>query len=292
MTENAVLDLIEQQRWMEPVEDQLQKGVHNAFHAVPNGRRVKNFLHGVWLGHPLHPVLTDIPIGSWTAMVVLDAADSFGGHGEYGRGADAALTVGLTGAVAAAITGLTDWQDTDDTARRIGLTHGLLNLTAASLFGASLVMRKRGQRTGGRLVSLLGYAISLGAAYLGGNLVYRKQIGVNHSLGQPYPADFTPVLAERDLLEGELRRVEADGARILLLRRAGRIYAIAEVCSHLGGPLAEGHIDGQTVQCPWHASRFSLEDGSVIDGPATHPQPCFEARVRDGQIEVRIKTRP
>jgi nitrite reductase/ring-hydroxylating ferredoxin subunit len=199
------------------------------------------------------------------------------------------LAVGLTGAVAAAVTGLTDWQATDGNARRVGLAHAIANTTGAVLFTASLVLRKQQHRVAGRLFSLLGYAVALGAAYLGGNLVYSKRIGVNHAPEEELPGDFVRVLAADELREGELQRVEANGVRVVLLRRGAMIFAIAEICSHLGGPLAEGELQGNTVRCPWHGSRFSMEDGRVIDGPATHPQPCLEARVRDGQIEVRLK---
>jgi nitrite reductase/ring-hydroxylating ferredoxin subunit len=110
---------------------------------------------------------------------------------------------------------------------------------------------------------------------------------VDHTIGQQYPREFTAVLPDKDLAEGKMRRVEWNGNRILLARRDERIYAIAEVCSHLGGPLAEGDFEGCTVRCPWHGSRFSLEDGHVIDGPSTHTQPCLDVRVSNGQIEVK-----
>jgi nitrite reductase/ring-hydroxylating ferredoxin subunit len=191
------------------------------------------------------------------------------------------------GAAGAAVTGITDWSETDGRARRIGLSHGLLNLTGVMLFATSLALRRSGMKTAGRAVSLLGYAVAAGAAYLGGSLVYSEQIGVDHTKGAESPRDFVPILAEWELADNQPRRVEANGYRVLLVRHAGEIRAIAETCSHLGGPLAEGTLEGDTVRCPWHGSCFSLEDGSVIDGPATHPQPRFETRVRNGQIEVR-----
>jgi nitrite reductase/ring-hydroxylating ferredoxin subunit/uncharacterized membrane protein len=281
------VDVIEQQQWLEPVETGLQKAVTSAYDAAgPAGRQVKNFLHGVWLGHPLHPVLTDIPIGAWTATMVLDILEASGDK-RCGPGADATLKVGLVGAGAAAVAGLTDWQATDGPARRVGVVHGLLNVTAFTLYTASLLARNRRNRKAGRALAFAGYAISAASAWLGGNLVYGKQIGVNHTAGEPMPEDWTPVGNEADIPEGEPRRVMANGIKVLLVKRVGQIYAIAEVCSHLGGPLAEGQLQGDVIQCPWHASRFSVRDGKVIDGPATHPQPCFETRLVDGRIEVR-----
>jgi nitrite reductase/ring-hydroxylating ferredoxin subunit len=178
---------------------------------------------------------------------------------------------------------------TDGPARRVGLTHGLLNICATGLYVASLVARSRRNRSGGRALALAGFVVSSAAAYLGGNLVYGKQIGVSHTAGEPLPHDWTPVMATEALEEGRPQRAEVNGVKVLMLRREGQVLCISEVCSHLGGPLAEGKIEGDTVTCPWHGSRFCLRDGSVIDGPATHPQPCFETRVHEGRIEVKAR---
>jgi nitrite reductase/ring-hydroxylating ferredoxin subunit/uncharacterized membrane protein len=288
MAEDRTTALIESQQWLEPLADQVQQAVSNVFEEAGDvGQKVKNFLHGTWLGHPVHATLTDIPVGSWTAALVMDALEDITGREEFGRGADTAVAIGLAGAVASAVTGLTDWQATDGRARQIGIVHGLLNTTGALLYAGSLIARKKDSRPLGRGLSMLGFAVAVGAAYLGGKLVYSEQVGVDHTAGQHFPKDFQPVLAESDLQEGQMRRVDVEGTRVLLAKREGRVFAIAEVCSHYGGPLAEGKFEGCTVQCPWHGSRFSLEDGSVIDGPATHPQPCLEVRVSDGAIEVR-----
>jgi nitrite reductase/ring-hydroxylating ferredoxin subunit/uncharacterized membrane protein len=281
MSDELPVDLIERQEWLEPVESGLQRAVGETFDSAGTaGRKVRNFLHGVWLGHPLHPVLTDIPVGAWTAAVILDAMDER-------EGADLAVKVGLAGAVGSAVTGLTDWQATDGSARRVGIVHGLLNVAATTLFAVSLTKRKQRDRSAAQTLALVGYAIAFASAYLGGHLVYRKQIGVNHAIGNTPPEDWTPVLDTNELADGEPRRVEVGGARVLLVRRAGEIFAIGEVCSHLGGPLAEGELQGDVIQCPWHGSRFCVRDGSVVDGPATHPQPKFEARLNAGKIEIR-----
>jgi nitrite reductase/ring-hydroxylating ferredoxin subunit len=149
------------------------------------------------------------------------------------------------------------------------------------------MLRQREERRAGRGFALLGFVASTAAAYLGGKLVYRYRVGVDRAAEVSPPRDFVPVMAETDLRENELRRVEATRMPILLVRRQGQIYALAETCSHLSGPLAEGQLEGNSVVCPWHGSRFALADGRVLNGPATHPQLCFETRVRNGQIEVR-----
>jgi nitrite reductase/ring-hydroxylating ferredoxin subunit/uncharacterized membrane protein len=250
------------------------------------GAKIKNALHGTWLGHPLHAALTDIPIGAWSAAMVFDLLDAVTGRSELAVAADSAVTVGVVGALGAAVAGWTDWQHTDPPARRIGLTHGFMNVAGVALFTASLVARKRKFRTLGRILSAAGYAVASVSAQLGGNLVYEQRVGVDHTAGQSFPDDFVAVLAESELPEGGLRRVQhKGGVPILLARRGERIFALAETCSHMGGPLSEGEFIDGSVKCPWHGSRFALEDGRVLDGPAVHPQPAF----RCGSVMDRSK---
>lgn len=232
-------------------------------------------------------MLTDVPIGAWTAAMVFDLIDAISDRRDLRVAADAALIVGIAGALAAAIAGITDWQHTDPPERRIGLGHGLLNVGGVALFTSSLIARKRKSRASGRMLSALDYAVITAAARLGGNMVYGHRVGVDHTPGQTFPGDFVPVLAESELREGMLQRADYRGVPILLTKRGNRIFALAETCSHMGGPLSEGQIVDDGVRCPWHRSRFALEDGRVLDGPAVHPQPRLQTRVRNGQIEVR-----
>lgn len=287
MATEALIKAVEQQETLDRLSDQIQPLVRDAFKSAgPAGREVKNFLHGTWLGHPLHPALTDVPLGAWTAALALDAMESISGRRELGAGADAAIAVGLVGAAGAAVTGLTDWSETSGRARKVGILHGLMNVGATALYTTSLVLRRRKKRGAGMGFAMLGYAVSSASAYLGGHLVFSEQIGVNHAAAQAMPKEFVPVLPDAELEEGEMKRVEAGGVPVLLVRLEGAVCALAHTCSHLGGPLSEGKLEGDVVQCPWHGSRFNVRDGSVVDGPATFPQPCFEARVREGQIEV------
>ena len=289
MASDALIKMIEKQDVLDRAGNAIQPAVNKLFEvAGPAGRGVKNFLHGTWLGHPLHPVLTDVPLGAWTAALALDAMELISGRKEGRAGADTAVAVGLAGAVGAAVTGVTDWSATDGRARKVGLVHGLLNAGATLLYTTSLVMRRRKKtRRAGLGFAMMGYAVSSAAAYLGGHLVFGEQIGVDHTKAQEMPKDYVAVMAEAELREGEMKKADAEGVPVLLVRRGGEIYAITHTCSHLGGPLSEGKLDGDVVQCPWHGSRFSICDGSVIAGPATFPQACFDVRVRGGQIEVR-----
>lgn len=288
MNGKTLIKAIEQQDFLDQAGEMIQPAVINSFKAAgSSGQLVKNFLHGTWLGHPLHPALTDVPLGAWTAALVLDTLKAISGRREFGRSADLAVAVGLAGAIGAAVTGITDWSATSGRARKTGLAHGLLNLTGTVFYTISLMLRSRRKfRPTGIRFALLGYAVSSLAAYVGGHLVFDEKIGVNHT-AQDLPKDFVPVLAEEELHEGEMKSADANGTSVLLVRRGGEIYAMANICSHLGGPLSEGRLEGDLVQCPWHGSRFSICDGRVVDGPATFPQPQLEARVQNGQIEVR-----
>jgi nitrite reductase/ring-hydroxylating ferredoxin subunit/uncharacterized membrane protein len=288
MATSAAMTAVEQQQWLETVSKQVQPAITHAFASGGLlGRGIKNFLHGTWLGHPLHPVLTDIPIGAWATALVLDGLEVATGRPEFGRSANTAIKVGLIGAVGAALTGVTDWQHTEQRARRLGLMHGLLNTVAAALYTTSVVQRQRQQRSAGRWLALLGFMVANGAAYLGGELVYGERIGVDHAAGNTGPRTFTPVLAAQALAEGQMCQVEVEGTPVMLARHHGHIYALVNTCSHLGGPLCEGTLEEGNVRCPWHGSCFALQDGRVVDGPATYPQPWFETRVQNGQIEIR-----
>ncbi len=275
----------------QPIDEKLQKLVDKALYngGRPAAQKIRNFLNGAWLGEPLHVVLTDVPIGAWTVAMVCDALELASGRREFALAADTSIAIGLAGAFGAAATGVADWSDVDPPARRLGLLHGLLNLGVTALFTTSLVMRRKESRTRGRITAALGYALMSYTAHLGGKMVYEHRVGVDRTDGQPFPEDFVAVIPESELLDNKPTRAIHNGVPILLIRREGRIFGMAETCSHFSGPLSEGKLVDDTIECPYHASRFALEDGRVINGPAVHPQPCMEVRVRNGQIEVRRK---
>lgn len=272
-----------------PVEERLQQLLDKALYAngSSSAQKIRNFLNGTWLGEPLHVVLTDVPIGAWTVTIIFDALDLIQKRREFSLAADTSLAVGLLGAAGAAFTGITDWSDVDPPARRLGLIHGLLNVGVIALFATSFFLRKRNSRTGGRVSAALGYGLMSLSAHLGGKMVYEQRVGVDRTAGESFPDDFAAILADSKLAESTPTRAIYDGVPILLVRRGQRIFALAETCSHFSGPLSEGKLVGDSIECPYHASRFALDDGHVINGPAVHRQPCLEVRVRSGQIEVR-----
>lgn len=251
--------------------------------------QVKSLLSGTWLGHPVHPMLTDVPITSFSLAALLDLLP-----GRWSRRpADALIATGLVATVPTALTGLNDWSDTDGETRRVGLVHALANTVASFLYLWSLVKRLRRQRLRGRLLSLVGFGTLLTGGYLGGHLSYRRAVGVNrNALDAVGPSDWRPAIALTDLPAGELTRVEVEGTDLVVYRADGSVYALAGRCSHEGGPLHEGHVNPtqRLVSCPWDQSTFHLIDGSVVRGPATAPQPAFETRIRGGIVEVRRRT--
>lgn len=250
------------------------------------GRRVTNAMHGTWLGHPVHPLLIVTPLGAWITTAVLDVMEARGSR-RARLGSDVSLGVGLVGALLAAPTGLNDWQHTSGRAWRIGALHGALNGVSTLLYAGSLLYRLAGARRRGRALSWLGFGISNAAAYLGGALTYNEGVGVDRARGTSLPPEYTRLMLARELRENIPGRAEVAGSRILVLRRGETVFAIAETCAHLGGPLSEGDLEGDTITCPWHGSRFDVRTGELRDGPAVYAQPCFPARIRDGWVEVR-----
>ena len=289
MLNNIVNRFIDRQRWLEPVADFVQKVVAGSYKLLGKpGHDLKTLVHGTWLGHPLHPVLTDIPIGAWTLAVLFDIIYVFQRTQSWGSAADVTIFVGLLAALGAAVTGYTDWNETVDRERRVGIAHGLLNTAAIVIYLVSLIIRVSGGSRGLAIVlALIGYATIVTAAYLGGELVFSIGTGVNHHAWQEVPTKFTRVMLEGQLTDNMLVKAMAGDTPILLLKRGNAICAISETCSHAGGPLSEGELDGNLVQCPWHASRFDVCTGQVRGGPATVSQVRYETRVQNGQIDVR-----
>ena len=240
--------------WLDRLAAPLQKGVYAVFRAGEAGRGAKNWLNGVPIRHRVHPALVAIPIGAWTTAAFLDLLDGFSSDDTYQAAADVAILLGIVGAVPAVAAGLSDWVDTYDHQRRVGMAHALVNSTALALYDASLALRARGNRTAGRALGGLAFGVvSLGGA-LGGELVYTFGIGVTYLLYPKPPDTFVDILASDQLVEGTPQVVEDGRVPVLLRRRDGQVYAVEAWCSHVGGPLIDGPFEGLTVECPWHQS--------------------------------------
>jgi nitrite reductase/ring-hydroxylating ferredoxin subunit/uncharacterized membrane protein len=244
----------------------------------------KRALSGATIGHRLHPLLTDVPIGCWTAASLVDAFAWRSGE----RASRRLVATGIVAAVPTVATGLSDWDDTYGPTRRIGLAHMLCNTAALTLQVSSWRARRRGHHVRGALLGLGGLAAVTAGGYLGGHLVYVARAGVDHDVPVVDAEGWRTACRTSDIVESTPLGVTIDGARVVLVRRDHRVYALAAVCSHAGGPLDEGDVHDDAITCPWHGSTFCLADGRVERGPATTRQPVYETRVRGDMIELRV----
>jgi nitrite reductase/ring-hydroxylating ferredoxin subunit/uncharacterized membrane protein len=279
----TIAEQIERLELLDPVSEPLQKAVRAA---VPEDSELKDLLSGTWLGHPLHPPLTDVVIGAWTSALLLDLLG--GKKGE--QSADRLVATGILAAVPTASAGLSDWAELGGGSRRVGSVHAIGNTTALVLHILSWFARRSGDRERGRVLSTLGYGIATFSAWLGGHLSFAKGVGVNQNAFEAAPSEWTAVVTEAKLGEGRtLTRARANGLAIVLVRTGAQLHALADRCSHRGCSLREGRLnDDGTLTCPCHGSTFRL-DGSIVKGPATSPQPAFDVRTSDGAVEIRAR---
>ncbi len=278
---------VDQLGWLRTVNDWLTAALV-PFRERHQDNLALELLHGGrWVGHPLHPALSDLPIGLWTGAAVLDVTDR-GPAPRHGLDAAGMLSAaGILAACVTALTGLSDWTVSNEQDRRVGLFHGLLNTAALGLQGASLGSRMTGHRGTARALGAASLTVTAAAGYLGGHLVFTKGVMVNRVGWAIGPRRWVRALPEADLPDDSPTAIEAEGRQILLYRHRGSLYALDNVCSHAGGLLSRGTVADLTVTCPLHGSRFALADGSVGRGPASQPQPVLRTRIRNGWIEVR-----
>jgi nitrite reductase/ring-hydroxylating ferredoxin subunit len=276
-----LIDRLEQAAPLDPVVSAGQRVVR-----LIRPDKVRDALHGVWLGHPLHPVLAQATVGAWVSASVLDFAG--------GRDEDARLltAVGVAAAVPTALAGATDWAEQHEQQMRVGVVHAAGNVLALSLYAASLAAP--GSRRA-RWLRLGGMATATAAAYLGGHLAYRLAGGVNHAEDVPHLIEpgWHYLMRSADLPEGKPVRQAVGEVPVVAVRSGGQVHVLADRCNHMSGPLSEGELSGGDLQdgcltCPWHGSTFRLADGSVAHGPATAPQPSFEVREAGGALQVML----
>jgi nitrite reductase/ring-hydroxylating ferredoxin subunit/uncharacterized membrane protein len=245
---------------------------------------VKDALSGTWLGHPLHPVLTDLAIGSWTSSALLDL---MGGESAESA-ADMLVGIGVLSAVPTVLSGWSDWLDTDGDVRRTGSLHALGNAFVVALYAGSWAARRRDKRALGITLGIVAGGLATGTAYLGGQLVYDDGIGVDNTAFDQIPKKWTKVLKVADeLRDGVPLLVQCNTVPVVLIRSGELVEALHDRCTHRGGPLHKGVVENGTVTCPWHGSCFRVSDGAILRGPATAPQPSYDARIADDTVEVR-----
>jgi nitrite reductase/ring-hydroxylating ferredoxin subunit/uncharacterized membrane protein len=277
-----ILRRVEEARFLDAPGDKLQSAVQN----VGAPQRLRDFLHGVWLGHPLHPVLVQFPVGAFMSAAVLDLLPG------RGRAATTLIAAGTAGAVPAIAAGLQDWSEMGPDRRRVGLVHATANGIALGLYAGSLVARLRGRSGLGKILGYAGLSAAGLGAYLGGHLSYSQGGGMNQAAPETMrvPMEWTVIGSLADLPEGKPVVRKAGEVPLLVYRLGDRVTAMIERCSHETGPLGEGKVVGEgrdaCVVCPWHGSEFRLVDGKVKHGPAANDQPLLRTRVENGQVEV------
>ncbi len=264
------------------------------------GKSLANTLHGRSYGHPVHPLIVAIPIGTWTLAFGLDLLASAGllRNRSAREAADLALQAGSAGAAAAIATGLADWQHLNGRDRRVGLVHGSVNGVALGLNLLSSSLRTQGRRSAGVWASAAAYVVMAAGGYLGGHLVYRRRAAVDHADRSPVPRAFVAVAKLAELVEKKPHRVAVwdpvarSEIGIVLVRQGARVHAMGARCSHAGGPLDEGWVIDGTLVCPWHGSQYDLETGQPSTGPSTCPQPRYTVRIVDGTVELKREQEP
>jgi nitrite reductase/ring-hydroxylating ferredoxin subunit len=259
--------------------DRLTAPLQRAARLLPPGR-ARDALHGVWLGHPLHPMLVQVPAGTWLSASLLDA---WPGNQKASR---RLVLAGLAASLPAALAGTADWSEQHEQQMRVGLAHAAANAAAIALYTASAIVPARARSL--RLAGLT--AVGLGG-FLGGHIAYRQSAGANQA--EPVPHLVQPgwhdlmTLAERDELEDgkPVKRMLGD-VPVVVIRQGGGVHVLADRCSHLSGPLSDGEYRDGRLTCPWHGSTFLTDSGAVARGPATAPQPVFLSRVAGGMVQA------
>jgi nitrite reductase/ring-hydroxylating ferredoxin subunit/uncharacterized membrane protein len=275
-----------QDGWAGPFGDFNHRWLNALFSPI---RPVKDFLNGVWLGHPVHSAATDLPIGALLLTVILDVMGQ-------NAAADIALVATILFMLGAAVTGAADYTDTDGTARVRATLHATLMVLALLLLLMSIALRAAGgdsNRSIAVAISFLGFLIVLAAAYVGGDVVYIFGNMVSRHAFRGSGAKWlkldTGGVADLETLpEATPTKMKAGINDLVLVRVGDSVRALHAVCAHAGGPLAEGTFADGCIECPWHGSRFRMSDGQLKRGPAVYDQPAYEIRPADGGgYEVR-----
>jgi nitrite reductase/ring-hydroxylating ferredoxin subunit/uncharacterized membrane protein len=277
------IDKLEDAAVLDPAVSAVKKGVDR----VIRPQWLRDVLHGVPIGHALHPLMILAPAGAWLSVAGLDLVPG------TERASRLLVGAGVVSALPTAAAGFTDWSRLHAQQQRVGIVHSVANLLATGLYAASYVQRRRGKQLSGKLLGYAGLALISGGGYLGGHLSYAMASGANHAEDVPHlvPEGWQPLVPLDEVPQRTLQQRYVGDVPVLLHRNGDRVSALSAKCSHLSGPLAEGTLlegGNPCVVCPWHGSVFEIETGEVVHGPATAPQHRFDTRVVDGMIEVSL----
>jgi nitrite reductase/ring-hydroxylating ferredoxin subunit/uncharacterized membrane protein len=279
---------VERWQWLHTLNDRVSAVTQPLYDRYRDVLVVELMHGGRWAGHSVHAALSDLPIGLWSGTIVLDMlGKDVSGDGTRMDPAATLSAAGLVAAAATVATGVTDWTVSDGDDRRVGLFHGLLNLTGTALQAASLAARLAGHRRPARVLSVTSMTVTAAAGFVGGHLVQGRAVMVNRVATTTGPTRWVRALEETDLADGTSAGVVIEGRQVLLHRNGEQVHALDDLCSHAGALLSRGEVTDCVVTCPLHESRFDLRDGHIVRGPAHHPQPVLPTRIRNGWIEVR-----
>jgi nitrite reductase/ring-hydroxylating ferredoxin subunit len=275
----------------DPAIDSVRRVVRKAL----GPEAVKNALHGTWLGHPVHPVLAQVPVGTWVSAGLLDAVPPLRPAATF------LIGTGVVAAVPTALAGAADWSEQEVGVRRLGAVHALANSAALSLYVGSLIARAKGRDGLGRLLAYGGLGLAGGSAAIGGHMSYAQSSGVSHATtaARALTRDWMDLGPLDDFPEGRptLRTGPGQGTEVPLaaVRRGTRVDVFVGACSHLAGPLQDGEVEDvgghACLVCPWHGSAFGLDDGAPRRGPAASPQEKLEVRMEAGHVMARLPER-
>jgi nitrite reductase/ring-hydroxylating ferredoxin subunit len=271
-----------------PALDRVAGVVRDATKRVLRPGRLKDALHGVWLGHPLHPALAQFAVGCFTGAALLDVT------GDRQHAASRLIRFGVLGSLPAVAAGLADYAEGHEEQQRVGIVHATANALALGCYVVSLRLRSTGRRGSGVAVGLLAYSLAGTGAALGGDLAFRWAAGPNHAAEVPHagPADWTDLGAVGEFDDGKPVRRMAGLIPVMVVSAGGTFFVLHDRCSHMAAPLHQGELDDDCVVCPWHGSVFRLDDGGIERGPATAPQPVLDSRVEDGRLQARVRPIP
>ncbi len=275
--------------------DKSLESARAAVNKVLRPQAFKDLLHGTWLGHPLHPVLAMVPVGTWLSAGILDAVPP------ARPAATALIGTGVAASLPAALAGAADWSEQDDAVRRLGAVHAVANTAALGLYVGSRVARRKGNGTLGRVLAYSGLGVASASASIGGHMSYAQSSGANHAVpeARQLTTDWIDLGPLDDLPEGRpaLRTGKGSSVAVPLVavRRGARVDVFVGACSHLSGPLYEGRVEtvhGQEcLVCPWHGSAFDLSGGEPRRGPSANPQEKLEVRMAAGRVMARLPAR-
>ena len=282
-----LIDAVEGAEFLDGAAAPYGKKIRGIFKPGP----VRDALSGTWIGHALHPLMTDVVITSFVGATLVDLV----GGDDDGTAQERLIAIGIAAYGPTAASGTMDWADAeavDSRIRRTGLVHAATNATALGLYAASLAARRRGAHGRGKALAAVGAGVLGFGGFLGGHLSFARGSGVNQTaFDEAVDEDWTTIdgVSSSDLADGEPKAAVVGDTPLLLLRHDGHLHAMHDRCSHRGCKLTElGEVDGEIITCNCHGSQFHLHDGSVQRGPAQTHQPVYEAREREGRVEVRM----